>query len=298
MAGKRFVTSSHPAASYAEAMARIAALHSSDGPEINPLCRGQALTHGRKVARVVVLLHGYTNCPQQFIPLATQLHARGCNVFVPRMPRHGLRDRLTLAQARLTAAELVQTTGAVLDIAQGLGEQVVVAGLSLGGTMAAWAAQHRADVARAVVMAPLLRTARIPAPLSRLVMYLALLLPSYFIWWDGASKAALVGPPYAYPRFATRAVAEVLWLSETIWRAAAQHAPAVPQIAVVTTPHDEAVDNRRVMALAQRWRAQGAAVQTYSFPADLALGHDFIDPYQAYQRTDVVYPLLMTLIDG
>ena len=41
-----------------------------------------------------------------------------------------------------------------VDIAAGLGDQVTIAGLSAGGVVAAWAAQHRRDVHRAVLIAP------------------------------------------------------------------------------------------------------------------------------------------------
>jgi carboxylesterase len=78
-----------PTADYVEAMARLGILQAADGPEVTPKCRLQLLTHGRKVARSIVLLYGYTNCPQQFLPLGQQLHAQGYNVLIPRFPFHG-----------------------------------------------------------------------------------------------------------------------------------------------------------------------------------------------------------------
>jgi hypothetical protein len=39
-------------------------------------------------------------------------------------------------------------------------------------------------------------------------------------------------------------------------------------------------------------------VTTYAFPAELGLTHDFIDPNQPGQRTAVVYPALLALIEG
>ena len=59
-----------PAATYEEAMESAAELGALDGPEINPLCHTQVLTQGQQTERAVVLLHGYTNCPQQFAVMA------------------------------------------------------------------------------------------------------------------------------------------------------------------------------------------------------------------------------------
>ncbi|NJP05385.1 MAG: alpha/beta hydrolase [Chloroflexaceae bacterium] len=43
-----------------------------------------------------------------------------------------------------------------VDIARGLGRHVTIAGISVGGTIAGWAAQFRADVDCAVLIAPAL----------------------------------------------------------------------------------------------------------------------------------------------
>jgi len=42
----------------------------------------------------------------------------------------------------------------VVDIAQRLGEQVVMLGISAGGVATAWAAQNRSDIDLAVIISP------------------------------------------------------------------------------------------------------------------------------------------------
>src|SRR5712692_611162 len=130
---------------YADAVARITALQAQDSADINPLCRTQLLTYGRKVERVLVCLHGFTNCPQQFARLAQTFFDMGYNVLVPRLPQHGFANRLSHALGQLTADTLLTLTDEVIDVAHGLGAHVTLAGLSLGGTLALWAAQRRAD---------------------------------------------------------------------------------------------------------------------------------------------------------
>ena len=283
---------------YQDALARLERWTAQDGPAVNPVCRTQALTHGQRVERVVILLHGYTNCPAQFRALGEQFHARGFNVLIPRLPHHGLTDRLTPDHARLTPNDLLQTLLAALDIAHGLGERVVVMGISTGGVMAAYAAQFRPDVEVAVLLSPLFGAALIPRWLAGLARWLVSRLPNRFAWWDATTKEAIAGPPYAYPRFATRAVAAILTLAASVVAAARRAPPVVRAIRVVTTPNDEAIDRRAVADVVALWRKRAPEkVATYEFPADLPIQHDFIDPLQPQQQTAVVYPVLLDLVD-
>ena len=101
-----------------------------------------------------MLVHGITNCPRQFIQLASLFFERGYNVLIPRIPWNGFADRSGVAMERLTARELRAFGDEIVDIARGLGERVTVLGLSGGGVVAAWIAQCRADVDKVVVIAP------------------------------------------------------------------------------------------------------------------------------------------------
>jgi alpha-beta hydrolase superfamily lysophospholipase len=133
----------HPATDYADALRRVAAVEARDGAAISPVCRTLLLTHGARATRAVVLLHGLTNCPEQFRVLGERLYQRGANVYIPRLPEHGLADRMTTALARLDARAMCAATDEAVDIGCGLGDTVVVVGLSIGGVMAEWAAQER-----------------------------------------------------------------------------------------------------------------------------------------------------------
>ncbi|MGD8820333.1 MAG: alpha/beta hydrolase, partial [Anaerolineae bacterium] len=136
-----------PATSYADAVERIETLRVQQASlALNPLCQLQFMTHGQKTGRAIVFVHGYTNCPQQFHELGQQFYELGYNVLIVPAPRHGLTDRMTTEQAQLTAEELATYADAVVDVAQGLGEHVTMAGISMGGIVTAWAAQQRSDV--------------------------------------------------------------------------------------------------------------------------------------------------------
>jgi pimeloyl-ACP methyl ester carboxylesterase len=287
-----------PVTSYEAAVSGVETLQGRDSDKINPLCRTTLLTHGRKTGEVIVYLHGFTNCPNQFQQLGARFFELGYNVLVPRMPLHGIADRLTKDLARLTAEELVTFTSEVLNIARGLGERVTIIGLSLGGTMAAWAAQQRPDLDRAVLIAPLISLKLIPRFMEKSVVSLAMNLPNVFLWWDPREGAGLE-PAHAYPRHCTHALGESMRLAYRVKADAAQHPPKAKEVLVITNAADLAVDNSVMAEVVDDWRKNGAEnIETYQFEGSLNLHHDCIDPGQATQKVDQVYPVLLNLIAG
>ncbi|HMQ30669.1 MAG TPA: alpha/beta hydrolase-fold protein [Chloroflexaceae bacterium] len=282
---------------YDDALARLAAAaRAEEDPAINPVCRGFALTHGGRTARCVLLIHGYTNCPQQFRAFAGLLHGRGHSAYVPRLPRHGLADRLTTALAGLTGAELLAWLEGALAVAHGLGERVDVMGISAGANLALYAAQHRPDVHQAVALAPVLGTPAIAPWAVPALARVAAVAPNMFRWWDPQLREQRNGLPHAYPRWATRSLGQIVALGLDVMRAAGRRAPAARDILVVTNPADEAVTSAPAERLVARWRSHGAPVRAHSFPAELGLIHDVIDPGQARQRVELVYPALLELM--
>lgn len=287
-----------PAGSYAEALKRATALQGKDSDEVHPLARTVLMSHGRRTERAIVFFHGYTNSPAQFHRLGEAFYERGYNVLIPRLPHHGLSDRLTAEHALLTADELSALADEAVDIAVGLGEQVTVAGLSMGGVMAAWVAQERPEPVRVVPIAPGLGVRAVPGWLTRAATHMMLRMPNVFLWWDPVLKDKAPGPPSTYPRYSTHALGQMLSLSASVRARAKKAAPAAPSIVVVTNANDLSVDNGAARRLVALWRAQGGHVETYEFPGHLGLPHDLIDPAQPGQRIDIVYPVLIELLMG
>jgi carboxylesterase len=296
---KKLTAKSRPVNDYAAALERIEALQALDTYDVNPVCRLRLLTHGQKTERVLVFWHGFTSCPRQFFQLGQMFYQLGYNVLIPRLPHHGLTDRLRPDQRQLTAEDLIALVDGVLDLAHGLGQQVTVAGFSAGGVLAGWAAQYRPDIAQAVIISPAFGLKVVPLPLAKPAAKLLLTWPNVFRWWDPRFKAETPGPPHAYPRYSTRALGQILRLGLAVRTAARQSKPAVPSILVVTNPHDWAVNNDLTAEITRCWCNNGSGqVRTYAFEVALELGHDLIDPAQVAQRINVVYPILMDLIDN
>lgn len=288
--------SSHPrpVQSYAEAMQRIEALQAQEPQGINPVCRLQLMTHGNKVDRTIILVHGYTNCPQQFRDLGQDFYDAGYNVLIAPLAHHGLADRMTEAHAQLKAEELAAYADETVDIAQGLGEQVVMMGISAGGVTTAWAAQNRSDIDLAVIISPAFGFKQIPTPLTAAVMNIFTLLPDKFVWWDPV-KQATAPPPHAYPRYSQHALVQILRLGFATQANAQRLPPAAKKMVVVSNANDNQVNNALTMQVVKTWQAHGANLTTYEFDANLKLGHDLIDPSQPDQKIDIVYPQLITL---
>ena len=288
-------TEAHPAATYAEAVQQVEALATAArAPGLHPLCEPRFLTHGQRQPRAIVLVHGYTACPQQFAALGKQFFARGYNVVILPLPRHGLADTLTDTHSQLTAEEMAAHAGALVDLAQGLGEETTLLGLSGGAVVAGWAAQTRPDLDQAVLIAPGYGFRVVPTPLTRPAMRLYQVLPNEFRWWDPVLEAAH-RPQHGYPRYATRALAQLLRLGEATRTAAGQQRPAAVRIVVVTNANDERVNNALTASLAAQWEQQGGNVVTFEFPAELGLPHDVIDPYPPHPQVPAVHARLVAL---
>jgi carboxylesterase len=289
-----------PAHDYADALAKLAALEALDGTDVNPVCRSQGLLHGAMTDHAIVLLHGMTNCPQQFHTFAPLLFARGHNVLIPRETRNGLEDRNTKALASLTVAELTTFCHRVADIAQGLGRRVTVMGISAGAVMAAWMAQFRQDIAAAMVIAPSLGILpNLPRPINgpanRAVVRIFNVMPNIM---TQSIRPFTAGPPQGYRGFATRGLGAIMRQGQVVMQAAKTTPPATPNLLMVLNRNDPAINNTMAEHLVELWRTQGAQVATHYFPASDKLGHDIIDPKQPDQRVDLVYPVLLDLFAG
>ncbi len=102
----------------------------------------------------VLVLHGFTGSPASMRPLAQRLAGAGYSVELPRLPGHGttLEDMMTTDWADWSTAALD-----AYDELAGRCDRVAVVGLSMGGGLTAFVAEHRADVAACVFINALVK---------------------------------------------------------------------------------------------------------------------------------------------
>ena len=99
----------------------------------------------------VLVVHGFTGCPQSMRPLAEAFAAAGHAVELPLLPGHGtsVEDMLETGWDDWSGA----VEAAYRELAARC-EKVVVAGLSMGGTMVCWLAAHHPEIAGVVAVNP------------------------------------------------------------------------------------------------------------------------------------------------
>ena len=289
----------NPSRSYQESVRRINDLRALDDENIAPEGHLIFLTHGEPTPRAIVFFHGGTNSPRQFEALGRLLYQRGYNVLIPRIPHHGLKDRMTEDYAKLTALELTQLSDESVDIAQGLGQHITVAGLSMGANMAGWIAQNRSDVDCAVIISPFWGWKGLATSYLKLAINILFILPNIFLWWNEKEKKALLGPTSAYYRFSTRGLAQIMLLGWEVIKEARNFAPRTRNIIVITNALDDSVNEKIFDKVADDWQKHSSVnITRFEFDKSLGVLHDLIDPQQPYQKTAVVYPKLIELIEN
>lgn len=291
---------SDPASNYEEALARVEAVQAQEGASgiVNPVCESILLSHGERTEEAIIFYHGFTSCPEQYRELGQQFFADGYNVFIPRLPHHGRANRDRDALLATSAEELAAFTAQTVDIGRGLGRNVIVSGLSGGGTLAAYVAQHNEDVEEVVIVAPFLGIGFIPAPLNRIVARVIDNIPNIDMWWDPERKENNPNTAaYAYPGYPLHALAEYLRLGFATQDAARSAKPAADSIYVISNAHDRSVNNAVTNRLVSAWQAHGEeALRTYEFPAELRLPHDLITPTREDGNPALVYPVIVDSI--
>jgi pimeloyl-ACP methyl ester carboxylesterase len=284
------------APSYEEAVETIQKIIAQEAADLTIRPEGVSLlfAHGNPVQHAVVLFHGFTNVPRQFEELAQALFQNGCNVYVPRLPRHGLKDRMTNDLANLTVSEIQNAADEAYSLARGLGKNVSVIGLSLGGSMAFWLTQTQ-PVDLTIPVAPFLMPLGYPEAVINGAAHIAYVLPSFYCFWDSKLKENSL-PNYAYPGYPTHAMAELVFFGDELFKLAATQKPLGKNCILVTNAGENAVNNdvsRRLIAL---WNANGAHYTELILKNLGPPRHDIIDPVTFPQGRTLVYPVLEKLV--
>jgi pimeloyl-ACP methyl ester carboxylesterase len=288
-------SSPKPVTSYQRAMDELAAIRSEERGIVIEPCLSRSYTHGDKTDNAVVLVHGLTNCPKQWELFAREIFDRGWNVLVLRLPDHGLGDPETgkigsvSNLEHLNARKLARYADRAVDLGRGLGERTHVMGLSLGGTIAAWMAQERRDVADAVVIAPGIGLPSGPYALTWGVTNLFTHIPDLSIGHGGKLN-------HEYQGWSTGGIADTFLLGKFVRQQSSETAPAAAAIRVLLNPNDNTISNPRAEELVDAWRAHGHEVRLAWLPKTPVLGHDVIDPGQPWAQPELVYRRLMHLL--
>ncbi len=289
----------NPITSYEESLRRVKAMQEQDNQDMaRDVCITKLLDHGSLTENVIVLLHGFTNCPEQFHELGKRFYDAGFNVMIPRLPYHGLSDRLTDALAKLRAEDFCAAGDKVIDIAHGLGRKVTVMGISGGGTLSAWLAQNRPDLDYSFPIAAFFALTKTPGWAMKLFERLGMTVPNFFMWWDPRTKAE--NPHaiyYAYPRYPIRAMVEVFRLGTATQTQASKRPLSAGTISMIINDAEPSVNNDEIIKLLETWQRQGKGnLHRVHFEESLKLPHDFITPGTQGLNIEEIYPRLIRAV--
>lgn len=288
-----------PAQTHEQAVAAFAAVRLAEADTVlHERCPSQLLSHGHKTEVAVIFFHGLTSCPAQGEEFGRSVFDLGYNVYLPRMFGHGEADPDTLALADLTAEHLVDLANSATDLAQGLGDDVIVVGLSAGGTIAVWLAQHRSDIDHAIPVSPFLGPHVVPPWATRSATNLVLGSPNMMFWINPLAPVTAPDTEYAFPRPSTHTLAQVMRLGQAVMTDAAKDPPAVRNISLLLNEADVAVNNRLTEQLVDLWRGHDHLVVVRALAFSNHLPHDLINPREIFGDTDLVYSMLAGMIRG
>ena len=285
----------NPASSYAKALARVPDV--SIRPKMStvmPISESIAMTHGKATDEVFMLMHGFTNSPQQFREMGERLHRMGHNVFIPRMPHHGLVDRMNEEMGQLSDTELADYANRALDIATALGDKVTVVGLSTGGVLTAYLSQVRTEIDTAMLIAPSFGLAPVPPPLLPLLRATMTRTSNKFLWWG--EEGDMGDTEHAYPRWSTHALLSIISVGAEATRLARKNRPNINQAHLVLNANDKAIHAKTAENFGDSWEKHGVPFTRFAFPVSDDLDHDLIDPSHPKQNIDHVYAKLFSIL--
>jgi carboxylesterase len=278
---------------------RDAILRSLDEDEAHLLgeeMRSAVLDHGERTTVVTVLLHGLTASPRTWREFARARFARGENVLVPRLPRHGHADRETGALAGLTREELCAQGARIVDAAAALGERIVLVGHSLGGALALHLGHEDARVHRVVAVAPFLGIRRLPMAWHAWLRALLERTPSRFLYWHPIDRGR-GAPQHGYHRYTTRSLAAGLALADALREDARSGPPRARFIEIVRNAGETSVNNRTIDELVRTWRAAGGDRVRVHALAGLGPSHDIVEPERRGSPALRFLPALHRILD-
>lgn len=280
--------------SFADAVSLVARRQAADDSVVVAGGRSLLLTHGARTPRVFVLLHGFTDLPEQFAVIGQHLFAAGDNVYIPRLPRHGARRAPMRSLGRISAEELARFGDSCVTIASGLGDSIIVVGLSAGGAIAGSVAQSHAEVRRAVLIAPAIAAGLISDDAGHGLVVVASRLPEIT-----RTNAPIDTTRSDYVQgITTHGLAQVLRLGQAVREASAAREPAARNMSFLLNEADHTVSEQAAMNLAQNWSAHGARVSIRRFPASLALPHNVMETDARGGNVSLVYPVVEALARG
>jgi esterase/lipase len=276
----------------------VNALMASDDESIAPPCKTQFLSHGAPTPTAHVLIHGYTNAPVQLREIAAAYFDSGANVLVPRVPYHGYADPLTRELSNLAPQVLREFCAETAEAAAGIGERLVVTGLSLGGLLAGYLGKMHDEVSEARLVAPFIQPKGVPAWVDAPFDAAMRALPDVYSWWNPKLREREVAGTWATPKFSLKAVSAQIAFRREMEHVGSPRTTRLERVLLVVNDNDIAVRNdiaRRFVA--EQLEPLSDITDVAELNKSLGFTHDVFEPNgdnrdRMDSVRDEVWPLL------
>jgi esterase/lipase len=262
--------------------------------DLNPVCKEYlSKSKNQESKGVIVLFHGFTNCPKQYDILTEELNQKGFDVYAPRIQKHGL-QRINDRLEKLKTSELLETIQNSMNIAFSLSKNVSVAGISGGSIMATFAANYF-PVQKNLMISPIFVPVGYSAWQLTPITNIASTIPNQNRFWDEKTKDLILEPVYAYPRWSTHALTSFLRLTTSLQ--SKNKFGANQKWLLMTTQKDEAINLQETKEVTRKWQQEAKfELREFEFLKEDNLDHDFVDPRQTKANTKLVYPKIVDFL--
>ena len=281
----------NPAPDFETALARWRRLLAAERGQVEPANGSRLLAGSGPSKRVYLLVHGLTNSPRQWAAFGRMLHERGHTVLIPRLPYHALRGQEVAVLRALAPADLRAYADTAINMAAGLGDEVIVIGISGGATIAAWMAQNRPEVQRTLLLVPFFGLYGLPRSLNAWAANVLSRLPNVNL-----SHRDEPDRSWAYRGESSRGAAAFLLLGQALLNQARLGRRPNGEVRVITTAVDRVADNEATARLVAFWRRGGTLLHTYQFPPKRQIPHNAIDPSADVVKRQEVFVQMLDVL--
>lgn len=258
-------------------------------PIKNEACRPKFFFHPEPTAKVILFFHGFTAGPYQFEPLGKALFEAGYNVLVPLQPGHGVAGKWDKDNPPPLPSEIEiyqQFAFSWLEVAQKLGDKVIVGGLSTGGNLAAWLALERPQqIERTLLFAPSLGSN------NAVVDFLVEVLPIYYEWLNKDNSGN-----FGYDGFLIPSFRIFLDMGKEILERVEKE-PTVPMF-VIYSESDRAINHHEIDIFFEALLKQQPKSWYHRFDKSLEIPHTMMTKAEGNKYQDLLITLVKAYVES
>ena len=258
-------------------------------PIKNEACRPKFFFHPEPTPKICLFFHGFTAGPYQFEPLGKALFEAGYNVLVPLQPGHGVAGKWDKDNPPPLPSEIEiyqQFAFSWLEVAQKLGNQVIVGGLSTGGNLAAWLALERPqEIERSLLFAPCFGSN------NAIVDFLVEVLPIYYEWLNKDNSGN-----FGYDGFLIPSFRIFLDMGKEILERVEKE-PTVPMF-VTYSESDRAINHHEIESLFKALLKQQPKSWYHRFDKSLEIPHTMMTKVEGNKYQDLLITLAKAYVES